>query len=469
MTETRRDGEREAETGADVVTETERATAVATRDWLATARRVGTVLGTLVLIAAVIPFVVFAVPQVVGANHGFVILSGSMEPTMSPGDVVIVDASGGVEVGDVITFWDGREVPTTHRVTEVRDGQFLTQGDANQNPDSQPVSPEDVLGTVAFTIPLIGYVILWVNTPVGYVTLVLVPLLLLGGGELLAWARRGDDEPTMLTEQTDVTQAESDVTQAESDVTPAEADAKPAESDVTDAVFTDTEAVAVPAGTEQAETTMESSAGTVAVAAADLKLTSLATAVLLAYAGWNVYGEISAGTAPSPISVAVVTAGLLGLLAAGLVTFDARRGAADDSVTPTEEATSDSPEALDTDGSSEPAALRPVRAADGGRPTEATDVNTETADTSTEALDTPTEALDTPTEALDTPTEALDTPTEALDTPTATSNTSTETPGAHTEPVVSDSAPVETDGDSLDGRGSLADASVPELADRGER
>jgi signal peptidase len=249
-------------------------------------RRVLTVLGTLVVIAMVVPFAVFAVPQVVGADHGFVILSGSMEPAVSPGDVVIVDASAPVEVGDVITFDDGKEIPTTHRVIGVEDGQYLTQGDANPNPDGAPIPPDAVLGRVTFTIPEIGHVILWVNTPVGYISLVLVPILLLVGNELLAWARRdGDSE--------------------------GDGESPPASVDDGDSGETPTASAA------------ETPPGTVAVAVADLKLTTLAMAGLVGYAAWNVYGEVTATGAPSPVSVAAATGGALGLLFAGWVTTSA--------------------------------------------------------------------------------------------------------------------------------------------------
>ena len=56
---------------------------------------------------------------------------------------------------------------------------FVTKGDANENRDARPVAPETVLGKVVLTIPLIGHVVLWANTPVGYISLVLVPLVLL--------------------------------------------------------------------------------------------------------------------------------------------------------------------------------------------------------------------------------------------------------------------------------------------------
>jgi len=266
-----------------------------------TLRRVGGLLAMLVLLAAVVPFVVFAVPQVVGADHGFVVLSGSMEPELSPGDVVIVDASVPVRTGDIITYAAGDGAPTTHRVVGVTDGRYETKGDANENVDAGTVGPESVLGRVVLVIPLIGHVILWANTPMGYVALVVVPLGLLAVSELVAWARRpgdGDadgnaDAPIPAIRRIDNTRT----------TTPMAAGTAPSETDVPD----------------EADRS-------IAVAVVDLKLTLLAMGGLFAYAAWNVYREYTAIAAPNPVSVGALTAGLLGLLFTGWVTVAAWRG-----------------------------------------------------------------------------------------------------------------------------------------------
>lgn len=284
-------------------------------------------LAMVVLLAAVSPFVVFAVPQVIGADDGFVVLSGSMEPAMSPGDVVIVDASGPVEAGDVITYRTGADtVPTTHRVVGVQDSGYETKGDANGNADTGLVGPEAVIGRVVLTIPLVGHVILWANTPVGYVTLVVAPLVLLGASELFAWAKR---EPAEVEREASASE------QAESGSDP-------------DATADNWEFPEIAAAAADTET---QPARSVAIAAVDLKLTLLATGALFGYAGWNVYREFAITAAPTPISVGAFTAGLLGLLFAGSVTVTAWR-AARASRSESSASSTDSVPAL-TDGSGE--------------------------------------------------------------------------------------------------------------------
>lgn len=166
-------------------------------------------LKTLLLIAVVVPFVIYAVPQVVGAEQSYVVMSGSMEPTIGTGDVVVVNdvPASAVEQGDVITYGGSvTEPPTTHRVIAVEgsgaERVFRTKGDNNEDPDPSPVPAAELRGKVMelpvsvpgadhslFVIPLIGRVILFAQTTVGFVVLILAPFVLLTGSELLTFVR----------------------------------------------------------------------------------------------------------------------------------------------------------------------------------------------------------------------------------------------------------------------------------------
>ncbi|WP_049894088.1 hypothetical protein [Salinarchaeum sp. Harcht-Bsk1] len=66
----------------------------------------------------------------------------------------------------------------------------MTKGDANEDPDPQPVPASNVVGTAVLTIPLIGYVIHFANTPLGFAAFVLLPLGLLAVTEAWSIARR---------------------------------------------------------------------------------------------------------------------------------------------------------------------------------------------------------------------------------------------------------------------------------------
>ena len=146
-----------------------------------------------VLIALVAPFVVYGVPQVVGADHSYVVQSDSMSPAIGAGSVVYVTDAGPetLSEGEVITYrtaGGGESGRVTHRIVEVvdRDGTraFRTKGDANEDPDPQLVDPNQVVGRVAFHVPLVGYVVAFAGTDLGLALLVVVPAVLLVASEL---------------------------------------------------------------------------------------------------------------------------------------------------------------------------------------------------------------------------------------------------------------------------------------------
>lgn len=152
--------------------------------------------GILVLALVLAPFVVHAVPELAGADHSYIVLSGSMAPAINAGDVVIVAdvEPSAIEEGDVITFVppSGHEEAgaerVTHRVVEVvrEDGAlyFRTKGDANEDPDGTRVPAENVEGRVMLTLPLVGHAISFVGSPVGILLFVVVPAVLLAINEV---------------------------------------------------------------------------------------------------------------------------------------------------------------------------------------------------------------------------------------------------------------------------------------------
>ncbi|MGN0564137.1 MAG: signal peptidase I [Candidatus Heritagella sp.] len=93
-----------------------------------------------------------------------VVATGSMEPAIGAGDVVIFCRTDPteLEVGDVIQYQsDGCTV--IHRIVEKDGDTFITQGDANNAPDLHPVEKEQVLGRVTGTLPDAGWFILWLH------------------------------------------------------------------------------------------------------------------------------------------------------------------------------------------------------------------------------------------------------------------------------------------------------------------
>jgi signal peptidase len=164
-----------------------------------------------IIVAAVIFAMNKSTQKSIFGYRYYTVLTPSMEPTYSVGDVVIVKLAGAdqIEQGDVITFnpSSGSDAYLTHRVTEkLTDYEgsgvtcFKTKGDANDTEDSFLIDSSRVVGTVAFSIPAIGYIIRFVQLK-WYIVLPLAVMILILLKLLKIYFSEGDDEEVSEAEQ----------------------------------------------------------------------------------------------------------------------------------------------------------------------------------------------------------------------------------------------------------------------------
>ena len=116
------------------------------------------------------------VPMPFGVGSA-VVLSGSMEPEISVGDLLIITEAQSYQVGDVVVFQDGRS-SVTHRIVSISEDKVVTRGDANNTEDA-PITLEQIKGKVTMVIPLIGYAINLIKTPVGTICVLALAVFLL--------------------------------------------------------------------------------------------------------------------------------------------------------------------------------------------------------------------------------------------------------------------------------------------------
>jgi signal peptidase len=139
------------------------------------ARRLLNLVASLLLGVGLLGFLFLAVgPHLLGYRTA-TMLTGSMEPGIAPGDVVVTVPRPASElaVGDVISY----HIPVedhrveTHRVTEVRhvDGKvvFRTQGDANDNVDPWTATLDgDTVWEMRAVVPHLGTAVRALRSPV---------------------------------------------------------------------------------------------------------------------------------------------------------------------------------------------------------------------------------------------------------------------------------------------------------------
>lgn len=145
--------------------------------------------------------------------NAYVVLSGSMLPTIQVKDVVVTKKipEDKLEIGDVITFISPDErfggISITHRIIDkVYDEKqgiytYRTQGDNNNVADSVPVPNGNILGKVILKIPKLGYIQDILASKAGLIIVVLIPCLIIFSYDIMKMVK-GAGRKTKLIKET---------------------------------------------------------------------------------------------------------------------------------------------------------------------------------------------------------------------------------------------------------------------------
>lgn len=143
----------------------------------------------LVLICAVCVYILAAKlifkqknPKVFGYSV-MVVKTGSMYPTISPGDLIIIKTQNQYKTNEIITFDEVTHF-TTHRIVEIAEDGFITQGDANNAPDNNVVKLDNIEGKVVGRVGGVGKVVKFLSSTHGLICtiFIVVVILVLGYG-----------------------------------------------------------------------------------------------------------------------------------------------------------------------------------------------------------------------------------------------------------------------------------------------
>ena len=127
-------------------------------------------------------YVILIIVVLIAAQHLNVVVSGSMEPVMYRGDIVVIQKANlfgiqefdphTVQVGDIVVYnavW--YDSPVIHRVIKIAEINgtvcYMIKGDNNKKPDPYWVTAEQItdrvvtIGDQPLIIPKIGYITLW--------------------------------------------------------------------------------------------------------------------------------------------------------------------------------------------------------------------------------------------------------------------------------------------------------------------
>lgn len=116
-----------------------------------------------------------------GGIRPLTVMSGSMEPGIKTGSVAVISKKitdfKDIGKGDVITFEIGNSL-VTHRVVEITEDGIITKGDANNSEDSWIVTEDIFYGKQLFSVPIIGYIAVFIRQNILLTILIITAVLI---------------------------------------------------------------------------------------------------------------------------------------------------------------------------------------------------------------------------------------------------------------------------------------------------
>lgn len=154
---------------------------------------INVVLVVAIVFAAICTYISFvaadgkSVPSFLGIKI-LSVQTDSMKDTIMPGDLIIdaeIKDASELKIGDIITYWtiiEGKRVLNTHRIINIYDGGnfriFETQGDNTTIADALTVHENEIEGKYVFRIPGVGKAVDYMQTPLGFFLVVVLPVLI---------------------------------------------------------------------------------------------------------------------------------------------------------------------------------------------------------------------------------------------------------------------------------------------------
>lgn len=117
--------------------------------------------------------------ELVTKIFGFSVLrveSGSMEDTLSIGDIIIIKECVDYRIGDIVTYNVNDEYLVTHRIIEKENGQFVTKGDNNNTKDNVKVTKDNIEGKIILNSKLLKF--LYKHWLITFLVVLLILILL---------------------------------------------------------------------------------------------------------------------------------------------------------------------------------------------------------------------------------------------------------------------------------------------------
>ena len=107
-----------------------------------------------------------------------VVLTGSMEPTITIDDLIVIEKTNDYKLNDIVVFQDGNLI-VVHRIVSIDGEEIITAGDNNDGSTDDPIRESDIYGEVVDIIPILGLILKIVKSPIGVTIIIGTAIFLL--------------------------------------------------------------------------------------------------------------------------------------------------------------------------------------------------------------------------------------------------------------------------------------------------
>ncbi len=145
-------------------------------------KKICNLLMTIIIVLLFVLAGILVGPKLFGCNT-YAVISGSMEPEIPVGSIVCSQKVefADLKENDIISYQVSSDTIVTHRIVSIDNEkkQVITKGDANNVNDANPVPSSNIIGKVVFSLPLIGYISIHMQSMLGIVIICAIVFILI--------------------------------------------------------------------------------------------------------------------------------------------------------------------------------------------------------------------------------------------------------------------------------------------------
>ncbi len=110
----------------------------------------------------------------------FIIVSGSMEPTINVDDLIIIKEENNYKEQEIVTYKSNKNSIITHRITRIENELIYTKGD-NNNTEDEPIKASQIQGKLVYKINGFGKIVTILSSPIGIAIFIAILYLIIKG------------------------------------------------------------------------------------------------------------------------------------------------------------------------------------------------------------------------------------------------------------------------------------------------